>query len=249
MKSIEEITLLFVDDEQDARTIIRFYLDLIGVRHIHQASSYQEALQLVEQISFDVALLDIYLGNSKKNGVDLAECIKEIQPATQLLFLTSHFDEETYQRARRVQPVQFLNKSLSKVKLTQAINAALQVQLTQDTPVGKYDKPPANNQVFFKVGSQYKVIPTQDISFFFSKEKHIFGKVSTRDYPVDVSLKTLESSLYPKFLRCHKAYLVNRTYIKAINYKEHYVLLNTNEQIPIGKVYRQGFLAELNILK
>ncbi|MEM8528884.1 MAG: response regulator [Bacteroidota bacterium] len=252
MKSIEELIVLVVDDDSDDREIVNFYLNTIEIKQIHTTGNYEKAVALLEHITFDIAFLDVHLGNGR-DGIDLARAVKLSNPNTQLLFLTNFFDKSTYERAKHLNPVQFLDKNLSKIKLQQAIDAARNRMYNSDDSIlieeGEQEDKNSASQIFFKVGNQYRVFSINRIEYFFSKDKSTFGKIENRAYPLDISLKKLTTNLYPNFLRCHKAYLVNRNFVETIEYKENTLLTSSGQQIPIGEVYRRDFFTDLNILK
>lgn len=105
-----------------------------------------------------------------------------------------------------------------------------------------------NDRVFFKVGSQYKPVNCKDISYFFAEARVIYGRVNNRNLATYVQLKSLETLLYPIFLRCHKKYIVNISQVEAILLKDSKVKIN-GTFIPIGQAYRKAFLQNLCLLK
>lgn len=246
MKHIKEIRLLLVDDDPYYIKLINRYLKNIGIRDIYSTPEYQEAVEKVKEKQFDIALLDIRLDASNENlGIKLAEELKTIRPNLPVIFLTSMYNEEVYKEARLTQPSSFLSKDLSKLKLLQSIESALTQNEKEQTPNVSTNQ---EGQILFKVGHTYKVIALDKISHFYSEQKNIFGQVGDRIYPVEVSLKVLEEQLLPRFLRIHKANLVNRTYISSIDYRDNKVILTNGHHLPIGYAYRKKFFKALNII-
>jgi len=49
------------------------------------------------------------------------------------------------------------------------------------------------------------------------------------------SLLNYEIELGNPFFRCHKSYLINTTYIRAINNRNHQITLTTEETIPFSR--------------
>lgn len=49
------------------------------------------------------------------------------------------------------------------------------------------------------------------------------------------TLQNFETQLGHLFFRCHKTYLVNYVYIKAINKRSRHILLTTGESIPFSR--------------
>ena len=81
------IRLLLVDDEEDFRTTLanrlkRRNLDVVD------AGSGEEALEIIGQKSFDVAIVDIKMPGM--DGIETLRRIKKIDPLLEIILLTGH---------------------------------------------------------------------------------------------------------------------------------------------------------------
>ena len=130
MKQIElqNKNLLIVDDDTFFLELIKLMVKNLGFKNIEVATSYEEAITLIESKVLDLALLDIELGNDR-SGIDVAQYIQTNQPDLPVVFLTATaYDEVMYEKARKTNPFGFLDKTLSPMQLRQAIELPLKVQ-------------------------------------------------------------------------------------------------------------------------
>lgn len=249
-----DLKVLIVDDDRRFLELLKYVLEEIGLTNVEGANDFKEGLALFKSFKPDVCLLDINLSDERKNGVYLAEYIRALDTNVVIIFLTSYFTDENYEAARVVSPSSFMNKELSKLKLYQAIELAVNIKDVGVVPGPERGAKPkrlpyfTGDNVFFKVGDSYKGFDLEEIDFFYSDQRITFGKIGGREFPTNVPLKTLENELKPTFLRCHKKFVVNKSKINGINVKDGSVEVG-GEQLPIGYAYRKDFFDNLNLLK
>lgn len=82
--------ILLVDDEVELVSAMAERLELRGY-DVQWASSGGEALELVGETSFDVAVLDMKM--PKISGLELRKKISAITPDTKFIFLSGHGSE------------------------------------------------------------------------------------------------------------------------------------------------------------
>jgi DNA-binding LytR/AlgR family response regulator len=97
--------------------------------------------------------------------------------------------------------------------LDAATLAALVQQLRQPTPQATYKA-----QFVVRVGEHLKVVPVEQVAYFFSLEKTtLLQSTDGRKYVVDYSMEQLESLLDPQqFFRLNRAYLARQAAIADI---------------------------------
>lgn len=78
--------ILFVEDHQDTRSMIRFLLGSQGYQ-VATAESMNEGLELAQSEEFDLFLLDYQLGDG--DGKELCEKIHEFDSDTPILFFSA----------------------------------------------------------------------------------------------------------------------------------------------------------------
>ncbi len=80
------LRVLIIDDERNIRLTLAALVESFG-HHAHAAQSAAEAVVAVETLPFDVALLDLKLGNS--SGLDLLPTLLDRAPGLQVVLMTA----------------------------------------------------------------------------------------------------------------------------------------------------------------
>jgi two-component system, NarL family, response regulator NreC len=117
------IRLLLVDDHAVVRSGLRMLLENEpDLQIIGEAGSAAEALQAVADLQPDVMLLDI--GLPDVSGIEVARQVKQHSPATAVVALTIHEDEEYFFKMLEAGAVGYVPKRAAPEELIQAIQAA-----------------------------------------------------------------------------------------------------------------------------
>ena len=117
------IYALVVEDEAPVRFFLRETLRREG-HEVTEASSGEQALKLLEEHSYDVAILDVVLGGPV-DGLDVLEVIRGRCPETVAIVLTAHGSFESAVQALRGGVDGYLLKPVRAAELRQAIEEAL----------------------------------------------------------------------------------------------------------------------------
>lgn len=99
--------VLVVDDEENIRKMLRTALDAIGCE-VEQAGTIAEAIRLVDRRPFDVAFVDVRLGN--ESGFDLLEALPERRPRIAIVLITAFASVDYAVEAMRRGAADFLAK-------------------------------------------------------------------------------------------------------------------------------------------
>jgi two-component system, NarL family, response regulator NreC len=116
------ITVLLADDHQLVREGLKALLEHEGFKVVGEASNGQEALQLVETFSPDVAVLDLTM--PLLNGVDAAREIQRISPKTKTVLLTMHTESRYILEGLRGGAKGYVMKTNAAEDLARAIREA-----------------------------------------------------------------------------------------------------------------------------
>jgi len=95
MVSLPTKRILCVDDSADDCELFSFILTQEG-HEVASAKSLRDALQLIENRSFDLGLFDIYLRDG--TGFELLEKIRVIAPSIPLVFFSADARDSTRQK-------------------------------------------------------------------------------------------------------------------------------------------------------
>lgn len=121
--SINPIRVLLVDDHAIARNGVRLMLGTADdICVTGEASNAQEALRLVAEQEFDVALCDITMPG--KNGLDLLKQLHADKPKLAVLMLSTYSEEIYAVRALKLGAAGYLTKDAPTTVLVAAVRKA-----------------------------------------------------------------------------------------------------------------------------
>ena len=114
------ISILAVDDEQNLLELLMTVLGKRGFK-VKTALNGIEALKLLDQESFQLALLDLKMG--PVNGVQLLKEIKDRRPVIKVIMMTAYPTSETRTQASANGASAYLTKPVDIQKLVDTINS------------------------------------------------------------------------------------------------------------------------------
>ncbi|MFH0736912.1 MAG: sigma-54 dependent transcriptional regulator [bacterium] len=134
MSEKQNCKLLIVDDDEDVLTAARIYLKQ-HFTTLHTESNPKRMLELIQNDSYDVILLDMNYSKdvtSGKEGFYYMEKILEIDPSAVILLITAYGDVETAVKAIKNGAYDFVLKPWQNEKLLSSILAALKIKTSQN---------------------------------------------------------------------------------------------------------------------
>lgn len=142
--------VLVADDHAVVRKGLAEVLgDEFGKLVVGEAANARQALDLVTRQNWDLALVDINMGD--RSGIELLCDIKRLRPALPVLVVSMYPEEEFATRALRSGAAGYLTKKTAADELGRAarkilaggryISAALAERLAKELEEGKGDKP------------------------------------------------------------------------------------------------------------
>ena len=115
------ITLLLVDDHRMLRESLRGALEAAGLDVVAEASDGEDALRLAQELEPTVVLMDVSMPGM--DGVEATRLIRTRVPATRVVMLTMHADEDVIARALRAGADGYLVKDCSIEEVVSTISA------------------------------------------------------------------------------------------------------------------------------
>lgn len=162
--SAQQPTILVVDDDAHLRETLQDLLELEGYS-IVQASSGQEAMNLVVSQFFDVILMDFNLAD--KTGIEVIRDIRKFNQDSQIIMITAHASLDTAVRAIQESVYDFLIKPVDLNHLKRVIRKALEkLRLEQDvkTLVAELKKKNEELQTMNDMKSKFLSMASHDLS-------------------------------------------------------------------------------------
>lgn len=237
------LEIVICEDNKEYRSMIVDNVNRLIRENKIQASIVLEcdSPERVEEFIADhipnVFLLDIDL-NSEINGLDLAAAIKQKLSQVYLVFISQY--SNLVFKSFRVQPFDFLPKPIGKNDLENVLRE-IAIDLAKKTEV---ETPELLN---IKIGSRIYQIPKKEILFL---EKfgnkcivHTINRTIHCYQSLDQLIETMDNG---DFIRCHKSYIVNRTYIESVNLSDMELLLSNGQKCFIGGKYKKALVASLS---
>lgn len=116
---LKRISILLVDDSADDRATISDILLNKGYR-INEAEDGYRGLELIQYSKYDLILLDVMMPGM--DGIKTLEWIKEINPATAVIVISAHNEEELIGKAIKKGALAYLTKPVDIEKLLKIIS-------------------------------------------------------------------------------------------------------------------------------
>lgn len=90
-------------------------------------------------------------------------------------------------------------------------------------------------------GGTVQRIAYRDILYFEAQNKLL--RVCTKHHAVSVrgSLNALEGTLPANFIRCHRSYIVNKSYVESFSSPDMTICLHSKEVLPVSRSYKSAF--------
>ncbi|HZR42737.1 MAG TPA: response regulator transcription factor [Ktedonobacteraceae bacterium] len=117
------IRVLIVDDHAVVRQGLRFVLERqLDIAVVGESGDGEQALALVAELVPDVVLLDLLM--PKMDGVTAIREIKRLTPGTQIMILTSYYEDDHIFSAIKAGALSYLLKDIGPPDLIAAVRAA-----------------------------------------------------------------------------------------------------------------------------
>lgn len=231
------IKCLIIDDEPPAREIIRNYINQVSFFKIAgECSNAIEAFTILQQEYVDLIFLDIRM--PQLNGNDFLKALKD---PPKVIFTTAYPDYalEGYE----LDVVDYLVKPIPFDRFLKAINKAFRLN-TEKNESPTVEERKADSFVYFRADRKMVKVMLQDIYFIESMKDYIKIVTASGNLVTKQSISSVESMLPEKeFIRVHRSYIVSLNKIRK--FTAEIIELEKN-QIPIGKLYKNGVMKMLN---
>jgi DNA-binding LytR/AlgR family response regulator len=216
------IKTLIIEDEQPAALRLEKLLKNVEpeIEVIAVIDTAESAVRWFETHPHpELIMLDIQLGDGLSFDI-----FNKIKVESYVIFTTAY--DEYAIRAFELNSIDYLLKPVNETRLSQSIakfkrlskagqNVNIQKLIeTLESRDNKYKK-----RFVVTISGKIRVIETENIAFFYSKEKNTFlCSTDKRHYPIEFSLDQLETILNPElFIRVNRQYIIQYKSINKID--------------------------------
>lgn len=243
------ISVAIIDDEWDARSLIKLHLQRHSQLHIiGEAGDGPSAQQLLETTKPDLIFLDIQMPGF--NGIEI---LNRSAHLPKVIFITAYNDFAI--KAFELNAVDYLLKPFTPQRFDQAVSRAinrLTTPITQEVInrlINQIQHKKENTylqRIAYKKGPLTEYVEVEKIHYIKSADQYVELFLENHQYLIRQSMDYLEKQLSPDhFFRIHRSAIVHLSQVKAINQDEfrHYqVMLHSGVTLPLSQV-RKGLLA------
>lgn len=229
-------TVLIVDDEEDARKLLRFYIAQHKILSIvGEAKNGNEAVELINKLKPDTVFLDIQMP-----GLNGFEVLSHINIVPEVIFTTAY--DEYAIKAFEIQAIDYLLKPYSKARFEKTLSRILNHQINNTS----FNSRKINNELIYldKIilhkGARQLMINVDDIIYgeaygdytkIYTEKDELLSSKGISHFVENVNLT--------KFVRIHRSHFVNLDCILEIkkNGRYTYAILKNKKQIKISESY------------
>ncbi len=213
------------DNASQRRTVVKIIQNTVLIEELDMrlALDTGDPYMLLEKVKTSqntgIYFLDIDL-NSNMNGMKLAQQIRLYDPRGFIIFITAHSELSYMTFQYRVEAMDFVlkdNPAEVKVKLRECLLNAMERHTLQTNKTHK---------AYTLEVSGRKISVDHDDILFFETSVNIHKVIlhaKDRQIEFPSTLKELTGALDSNFVRCHRAFLVNKNNIKEVDTKNRII--------------------------
>ena len=117
--------ILVIDDNPDIRSLLSSILK-DQMFEVRSAANYDQAVFDINKKTPDLAIIDIKLDKTDKDGIDLLKIVTKKNKFTPVIMISGHATVQMAVEATRLGAYEFIEKPFSKEKILNYINRALE---------------------------------------------------------------------------------------------------------------------------
>ena len=231
------IDVYICEDHPEQRKVISQYIRsaiLIEEYDMKIGMETEDPEKILEAVrnseNMGLYFLDIEL-NTNMNGLVLADRIREYDPRGFIVFITSHSEMSFLTFQYKVEALDFILKDHPQQMQRQICECMKHV-------MQKYSKITRGSGKTISItrGGRRITLEYQEIIFFETSSNEHKLIVHTKNKSIEFfgKMKEIENEVGEEFIRCHRAYLVNKANIQEVNYEDKCIDMKTQEGFRIS---------------
>jgi two-component system, LytTR family, response regulator len=233
-------TVLIVDDETDARLLLRQYiqphenLEVIG-----ECDNGQEAVAMIDRLEPHLVFLDI-----KMPGLNGFQVVQQIIHVPLIIFTTAFdqfalkaFDTNAVDYLLKPYTAERFNKAITRLYNFISSNPDKTRQVSDEITGSRYF-----SRVLVESGNKFVNLALSDILYIEAEKDYCRIHTDGKSYLSNYGIGVMEQRVDPAhFFRIHRSYIVNINHIKEL-YKDGsvgQVVMNNNHLLNISRTYME----------
>jgi two-component system response regulator AlgR len=204
--------LLIVDDEPLARTRLRTLLtEIEGCEVVGEAANGQQALDLVEEVTPELILLDIEMPGT--DGIETASKLQKLSRPPAIIFTTAYDQHalDAFQAGGQA----YLLKPVNRQELKDTIQRVSKITQLQ-SPQADAQTAQQRTHLTVTIRGDIRRIPIENIFYFHAEQKYVVIKHVDGEALTEESLKSLSKDFAHNFIRVHRSSLVSKVAISEL---------------------------------
>jgi DNA-binding LytR/AlgR family response regulator len=247
---MKKTSILIVEDEVIIAKDLALTLTKLDYNIVGHCISGEEVLAMVGEKKPDVILMDIML-KGEMTGIDAAKEVKK-KYSVPVIFITAYSDEDSISRVNSASPFGYIVKPFKANDLRATIETALnrfneEQQLKKENEMlYKLAKPDdKKNVLFVKTDSKLIRLRMNDIIYIEALKDYVNIFTVDNKYVIRSTMKGIQDKLPPdRFVRVHRSFIVAVDKVTSIDHAQ--VILENNNSVPLGGLYKDQFLEKIN---
>lgn len=226
--------LLIVDDEFHSRRIIRKFIEdgFNEFVSISEASSFNEAIDILSKESFDLLILDIFL--DVETGFEILK--KNDIKKSEIIFITGH--DNYALEAYKVGAINYLLKPIEKEKVVTAVQKVITLMN------GKSNESiiKSNSFLIRKISIPYngstRLIDISKLMYVRADSSYCtLELIGNESLVISKPLRFIENKMnnYHFFFRLHKTYLINLNFVTELSNDSQFVKMMNDKLLPVSR--------------
>lgn len=235
-----KIRTLLIDDEELARSLVKSFVQIDSdFEVIGEASDGFEALKLINNLHPDLIFLDIQM--PKLTGLELLELI----PDPPIVVFSTAYDQYAIEAFEK-NAIDYLLKPFSRdrfQKALQKVKEKIEAKVDTKKEIKNLLASPTHpekslERIVIKNGSKIEMIHFYDVTYIETYGDYVWIHTEKAKYLKQKTMKELEELLPSSFLRVHRSFLVNVTFIQKLELYEknsYQLLLKNGARVSVSK--------------
>jgi len=248
---MKRTSVLVVEDEVIIAKDLSLTLNKLGYNVVGTCITGEEAIAMAEEKQPDIVLMDIML-KGEMTGIDAAKEIRERYNTIPVVFITAYSDEDSINRVNASGPFGYIVKPFKANDLRATIETALarfreeqQLKKENEMLYMVANSESKKNTLYIKTDSKLIKLRIKDIVYIEALKDYVNMFTVDNKYVIRSTMKGIQDKLpSDRFVRVHRSFIVAMDKISFIDHAR--VILENDESVPLGGLYKEEFLGKLN---